>query len=220
MAKLPDGEFLLPLFPLPNAVLLPKTLLPLHVFEPRYRELVRDAIASDQRIGIVLLRPGWEADYFGAPPVHEIGTVGMIEEVVELDDGKYNIVLSGVGRFRIVEQGSTQPYRIARVVAAPQRRSSGSVTAQRRDMLAHIAASYLRHLPEIGGTLELSNASLEVLTNLLVSALPLPPETRQEFLEMDSLAGRADRFAALLLQRLEALAVLAPFRRAADPSLN
>ena len=70
MTALPDSEFLLPLFPLPNLVFFPQTRLPLHIFEPRYRQMVADAVASDQRFGIVLLRPGWETDYFGAPAIH------------------------------------------------------------------------------------------------------------------------------------------------------
>ena len=74
MPPLPEGEFLLPLFPLPNIVFFPHTRLPLHVFEPRYRQLVQDAVEGDERFGIVLLRPGWETDYFGAPPVYEYGT--------------------------------------------------------------------------------------------------------------------------------------------------
>jgi Lon protease-like protein len=67
MTALPEGEFLLPLFPLPNLVFFPETRLPLHVFEPRYRQLVSDALAREKRFGIVLLRPGWETDYFGTP---------------------------------------------------------------------------------------------------------------------------------------------------------
>ncbi|MBV9497422.1 MAG: LON peptidase substrate-binding domain-containing protein, partial [Acidobacteria bacterium] len=69
-AAYPEGEFSLPLFPLPNLVFFPNTRLPLHIFEPRYREMIADALDSDQRFGIVLLRPGWQDDYYGAPAVH------------------------------------------------------------------------------------------------------------------------------------------------------
>ncbi len=64
---------LLPLFPLPNVVLFPNVFLPLHIFEPRYREMVADAVASDRMIGMVLLRPGWDRDYEGRPPIYPIG---------------------------------------------------------------------------------------------------------------------------------------------------
>ena len=70
---------LLPLFPLPNVVLFPNVFLPLHIFEPRYREMVADAIAGDRMIGMVLLRPGWENNYEGRPPVYPIGCSGLIK---------------------------------------------------------------------------------------------------------------------------------------------
>ena len=120
MAELPEGEFLLPLFPLPNLVFFPHTRLPLHVFEPRYRQLLADAVATDQRLGIVLLRPGWEADYFGAPPIHSCGTVGHVEQAVPLEDGRFNILLRGDVRFRVMDEVLRDPYRKARVQAQPQ----------------------------------------------------------------------------------------------------
>ena len=87
MTSLSEGEFLLPLFPLPNLVFFPQTRLPLHVFESRYRQLIADVIGTDQRFGIVLLRPGFEDDYFGAPPLYACGTVAHVEQSVTLDDG-------------------------------------------------------------------------------------------------------------------------------------
>ena len=85
----------LPLFPLPHVVLFPNVFLPLHIFEPRYREMVADAITGDRMIGMVLLRPGWEQDYEGRPPVYPIGCSGLITHVEQLADGRYNIVLRG-----------------------------------------------------------------------------------------------------------------------------
>src|ERR1700759_1596489 len=104
MTSWPDGEFALPVFPLPNLVFFPQTRLPLHVFEPRYRQMVADAIESQNRIGIVLLRPGWEPDYFGAPAIHPCGTLGIIEQAVSLDDGRFNILLRGEVRFRLIDE--------------------------------------------------------------------------------------------------------------------
>src|SRR5215207_9114354 len=104
MAPLPQGEFLLPLFPLPNVVFFPRTRLPLHVFEPRYRQMVQDALDGDQRFGLILLKPGWEPEYFGAPPVHSTGTLATIEQAVPLDDGRFNIVVRGDARFRILDE--------------------------------------------------------------------------------------------------------------------
>src|SRR5918994_5883608 len=106
---------LLPIFPLPNAVLFPNVFLPLHIFEPRYREMIADALASDRLIGMVLLRPGWERDYEGRPPVYPIGCSGVITHVERLPDGRYNIVLRGLERFRIVSEDQTKIYRRAAI---------------------------------------------------------------------------------------------------------
>src|SRR5205085_7572406 len=94
---------LLPLFPLPNVVLFPNVFLPLHIFEPRYRDLVADAVAGDRLIGMVLLRPGWEHDYDGRPPVYPIVSSGVITHFERLNDGRYNIMLPCLERFRIIE---------------------------------------------------------------------------------------------------------------------
>src|SRR5947199_2550922 len=104
---------LLPLFPLPNVVLFPNVFLPLHIFEPRYREMVADARASDRLIGMVLLKPGWEQEYEGQPPVFPIGCSGVMTHAERLADGRYNIVLRGVERFRIREENRELAYRRA-----------------------------------------------------------------------------------------------------------
>src|SRR5262245_34178887 len=108
---------LLPLFPLPNVVLFPNVFLPLHIFEPRYREMVADALATDRLIGMALLRPGWERDYEGRPPIYPIGCSGVITHAERLPDGRYNIVLRGLERFRILEEDSSRSYRRAAVDA-------------------------------------------------------------------------------------------------------
>jgi uncharacterized protein len=99
----PDPEALraLPIFPLPNCVLLPGGLLPLHVFEPRYRELTRDCLAGHQLMAIARLRPGFEATYYGKPPVYERCGVGRIICSEELPDGRFALLLRGVGRVEI-----------------------------------------------------------------------------------------------------------------------
>src|SRR5438132_13755771 len=119
MDAYPEGEFLLPLFPLPDLVFFPNTRLPLHVFEPRYRQMITDALQSDQRFGIVLLRPGWQTDYYGAPPIHLLGTLGTIEQAVSLEDGKFNLLVRGDVRFRVLDEVSRDPYRTARVRVRP-----------------------------------------------------------------------------------------------------
>src|SRR3954463_14008868 len=110
---------LLPLFPLPNVVLFPNVFLPLHIFEPRYREMVADALASDRMIGMVLLRPGWDRDYEGRPPIYSVGCSGVLTHNERLPDGRYNLVLRGIERFRIVEEDHALSYR--RAVVEPLR---------------------------------------------------------------------------------------------------
>lgn len=94
----------LPIFPLPNCVLLPGGLLPLHVFEPRYRELTRDCLAGHQLMGIARLRPGYEASYYGRPPVFERCGVGQIICSEELPDGRFALLLRGVARVEIARE--------------------------------------------------------------------------------------------------------------------
>jgi Lon protease-like protein len=86
----------IPIFPLPNAVLFPNVFMPLHVFEARYRAMVGDALQGDRIIGMVLLKPGYEADYEGRPEVYPIGCAGVITHSERLPDGRYNIVLRGI----------------------------------------------------------------------------------------------------------------------------
>jgi Lon protease-like protein len=105
----------IPLFPLPNVVLFPGVFLPLHVFEERYRALTRDALSGDRIIGMTLLRPGFEGDYHGRPPMYPVGCAGVISHSDRLPDGRYNIVLHGLSKFRIVEEMTDGEYRRARV---------------------------------------------------------------------------------------------------------
>ena len=94
----------LPIFPLPNCVLLPGGLLPLHVFEPRYRELTRDCLAGSQLMGVARLRPGYQQGYYGRPPVYERCGVGRIICSEELPDGRFALLLRGVARVEIARE--------------------------------------------------------------------------------------------------------------------
>ncbi len=92
----------LPIFPLPTVVLFPNVFLPLHIFEPRYRQMTADALAGDRLIGLVLLRPGHDADYEGRPPVYGTGCTGLITHAERVDEGRFNLVLRGLEKFTIV----------------------------------------------------------------------------------------------------------------------
>ena len=109
----------IPIFPLPNVVLFHEVPLPLHIFEPRYREMVRDTLAGAGLIGMVLLRGDWEEQYHAAPQVYRVGCAGRIVEATPLPDGKFNIVLAGIREFEIVSEQRERAYRQASVVWHP-----------------------------------------------------------------------------------------------------
>jgi Lon protease-like protein len=220
MGAYPEGEFLLPIFPLPNLVFFPNTRLPLHVFEPRYRQMITDALDRDKRFGIILLRPGWERDYFGAPAVHDCGTIGTIEQAVPLEDGRFNILIRGDVRFRILDEVSKVPYRTARVVAQPERQQTADEAYAQREWLADLARQYLKYLPDQMAVPEIETVGLDALTNALIMSLNLEVEEKQKLLEIDDLITRAEQIGNELQNRVESLRFLAPYRRESDPTRN
>lgn len=221
MSEFPEGEILLPLFPLPNLVFFPRTRLPLHVFEPRYRQMVKDAVASDQRFGIVLLRPGWEADYFGTPAIYTCGTLGTIEQAVPLDDGRFNILVRGDVRFRIMDEVSQEPYRLAKVILQPEQERDATSAYAQREWLAELSQRYLESLPDQVDVPEIETVGLEALTNALIMSLNLNVSEKQRLLEIDDLIARAEEVGKELQNRVESLQFLKPFRHTGgDPRQN
>ena len=188
---------LLPLFPLPNVVLFPNVFLPLHIFEPRYREMVADALASDRMIGMVLLRPGWERNYEGRPPVYPIGCSGVMTHAERLRDGRYDIVLRGLDRFRIVDENQERSYRRAVVEPLADETPSGD---QRR--IIHACRTKLEALvgsdPRVGDARIPSAMNDEDLVNALAQYLDLEPLEKQALLEKSCLRARAESLVELL----------------------
>lgn len=113
----PDALAALPIFPLPNGVLLPGGLLPLQVFEPRYRDLTRDCLAGHQYMGVARLRPGFESTYYGCPPVYGRFGVGRIICSEELPDGRFALLLRGVARVEIARELPAEDRSYRRVEA-------------------------------------------------------------------------------------------------------
>jgi hypothetical protein len=182
----------IPLFPLPDVTLLPHTSQPFHIFEPRYREMVADALDGDSIIGMVMLQPGFEADYEGRPPVAAIGCVGVIVGSELLPDGRYNLILRGVTKFRILEESHDRPYRLARVEIVPERvlEADRPLLAQRR---RQIEAAIRAVFP--GARLPPPALPDEGAIDAMTLALPLEPEVRQRLLEA---RGPLERAADLL----------------------
>jgi len=96
-------------------MLFPEMSVPLHIFEPRYKAMIADALKGDRIIGMVLLRPGYEKDYERSPSVFQVGCAGVINEVEELPNGEYNIVVGALTKYRITREEASRPYRIAHV---------------------------------------------------------------------------------------------------------
>jgi Lon protease-like protein len=198
MTMLPE---VIPLFPLPSVVLFPRVSLPLHVFEPRYKKMVNDALTGAQVIGMTLLRPGWESDYHGRPAIYDSGCAGHIEKWEELEHGRYNILLKGITRFRIVSEHGGEPYRLASV--APLADAPGDpivLEEARRDLLAAIGRA------ADGPTVLVLQPELphDVFVNALCQSLDLTPLERQSLLDCDGPSERSKRLLEILeFRRLE-----------------
>jgi Lon protease-like protein len=199
---------LLPLFPLPNIVLFPSVFLPLHVFEPRYREMVADALASDRLIGMALLRPGWESDYEGRPPVYPIACSGVITHVERLPDGRYNMMLRGLERVRIVEEDASRTYRQAIVEPLPDPPIGPGdwvvIRSQRAKLEALLAPAVERGLREAQITPGKGEGAIpaampdEDLIHALAQHLDLEALEKQALLERPGLRARAESLVDLL----------------------
>ena len=194
---------LLPLFPLPNVVLFPNVFLPLHIFEPRYREMVADAVASDRLIGMVLLRPGWNEDYAGRPPVYPVGCSGVLTHVERLSDGRYDIVLRGLERFRILEEEHGKSYR--RAIVEPLREQPPASEDRQiiRSCRSKLEAMLVPAVEKAGVDAKMPAAmSDEDLVNALAQYLDLEPVEKQALLEQRGLRWRAQSLVELLEMKM------------------
>ena len=190
---------LLPIFPLPSVVLFPGVFLPLHIFEPRYREMVADALATDRLIGMTLLRDGWEGDYEGQPPVFAVGCSGLITHCEKLPDGRYNIVLRGLDRFRIASEDQSRAYRRARTQTLPERELTADDRARLRRQRSRIEA-LIAPSEQSGGIDPRAAAALsdDDLVNALAQYLDLEAIEKQALLEQPAVPERASALIELL----------------------
>ena len=198
---------LVPVFPLPGVVFFPKTILPLHVFEPRYRQMVREAVTGEGLIAVSLLRSGWENDYQGSPAFHDVGTIGRIEDLEPQSDGRFYLRLVGLQRVVFGEIVQDQPYRIAR--ALPLEETSvderdSYLRSGKLDLLASHGCLLRELTDHESPTVVLDDRiPFETAVNGACANLPVEPAVRQSLLEEDDLRRRYDRAAALLNEVLE-----------------
>jgi uncharacterized protein len=185
----------IPLFPLPEVVLFPRSTRPLLIYEPRYREMVADALKGDKIIGMVLLQPGFERDYDGRPPIHAVGCAGKIDDYQQLPDGRYAILVRGLTTFRILSEDQRRPYRLARVEATPEplkdeERGTLSSLRERISMLLDKVLPLDVEPPD-------PRLDDDQFVNVVAQALMMPEEARQELLER---RGAVERARALVVR--------------------
>lgn len=176
----------LPIFPLPNVVLFPGALLPLHVFEPRYRELVREVLAGRKLMGVVRLKPGFEGDYDGRPPVFDVCGVGAVIDSAEHTDGRFDITLRGLVRARILEElPPARAFREFRLQELSDGFSDAGVTSAWQRKLISLWANLGPHLPESVRDLRALTRGAEgagAFADRLAAALVGDPESSQRLL--------------------------------------
>ena len=188
----------IPIFPLPNAVLFPNVFLPLHIFEPRYRAMVTDALAGDRIVGMVLLQPGYEANYEGRPAIYPIGCAGVITHSEPLDDGRFNIVLRGLEKFRVTGEEHGKAYRLAHIEALPEQVSEADKETLRRHR-QRLEALLAAAVERAGSDPKFPPAVPdEDLVNALAQYLQLEPLERQALLERDGCLERCRGLIELL----------------------
>ncbi|MFL6751805.1 MAG: LON peptidase substrate-binding domain-containing protein [Sphingomicrobium sp.] len=186
-----------PLFPLPGAILFPRSQLPLHIFEPRYREMVSDAIEGPGRIGMI--QPH-RIDDDNKAPLYAVGCVGEVVGIEELDDGRFNIVLLGANRFRLVQETWPESaYRCAEVdIEAFDDSEPPALSLGQR-------AEVEREARRLGDAMGLAvdwtavgRLDDEMLVNAIAQVAPFDVGAKQALLEQPALDGRADLLVQLM----------------------
>lgn len=194
MTQIPEW---IPLFPLPNVVFFPKTSIPLHIFEPRYRQMIQESLEEARMIGMVLLKEGWEEGYAGNPPIQTIGTVGEIVRCKTFDNGTFTLILQGLSKFAVQEEMFEKPYRQGRIELIQESPSEILPPSIKEKLI-----SLLTRHPEKGG--EILEATLETgpedatFIATLSANLPLTCLEKQFLLEAEGLQQRGRRLLELL----------------------
>jgi len=192
------------LFPVPNLVMFPHVMQPLHIFEPRYREMTEDALAGDKLIATAQFEPGWQANYDGRPRLKSFGCLGKIVTHHRMADGRFNLLLAGVARVRIVEElPPARSYREAKVERVEDQFPTGE-SARIDTLHAELVESFrqaLHGFEDAGEHLEPlldGEIGLGALTDIAAYTLDLPLELKESLLG----EPRIDRRAAALLECL------------------
>lgn len=176
------------IFPLAGALLFPRMHLPLHIFEPRYRSLISDAMARDRRIGMIQPRgPGL------VPPLYDIGCLGRISDVEALEDGRYNIVLEGIARFRLMKELSvTTPFRQIEAEVESPPEIDGVLASVERAALERESRRFAEAQGYAVDWNAVAQLDDEALVNGIAQIAPFDAAAKQALLEAASLNDRAE----------------------------
>ncbi|MEX1223935.1 MAG: LON peptidase substrate-binding domain-containing protein [Pirellulales bacterium] len=187
------------LFPVPNLVLFPHVMQPLHVFEPRYREMTEDALAGDRLIATAQFEPGWEADYDGRPALKPFGCLGKIVTHHRMPDGRFNLLLVGLSRIQLVEElPPTRAYREAKALLVEDCHPAGgheAIAVLHEELIEafRTALSGLSEAREHLAPLLDGDVGLGPLTDIVAYTLSLPTEIKETLLEEIHVDRRARR---------------------------
>jgi Lon protease-like protein len=206
----PEPELIedVPLFPLPNLVLFPRVVLPLHVFEQRYREMTADALAGDRQIAMALLKPGYQSHYEGCPPIEPVVCIGTITSQRQLDDGRYNLLLQGVRRARVLRENHQRSYRRALLRPLDEIPAMEIDLGPARQRIADILGRRPLADTPLGAELKKLAASpipTAVVADVLAFHLLESVATRQALLAEADVRRRVERLAAALAEQLSEL---------------
>ena len=197
MGSEPDVLTRLAIFPLPDVVLFPGTVLPLHVFEPRYVEMTRDVVAGTRHLAIVRLRRGYQSNYHGRPPIYPVAGYGEVIACQELPGDRFAIAVRGTGRIRVDrELPAERSYREVVATLLPDHPVDEEAVAMGRAQLVAVCERIAQGLGSEGdGLRELVRGEENTarLTLVLASALVRDPDDRQAMLETRTPATRVDR---------------------------
>jgi uncharacterized protein len=211
----------LSIFPLPNITLFPGALLPLHIFEPRYREMLRDTLSRRKILAVARLQPGFEQDYEGRPPVFDVCGVGVIESWSERDDGRFDIALRGLARARIDEElPPLRPFRQVRAERIIELVPEPALVAAWQIKLASLWERLSPHLPEQVRdlkTLTRDTDDASAYADRLAAAMVADPDACQQLLGE---ADPAERLRLLTARVQELVDALSPRSVARDRALN
>lgn len=195
---------IVPVFPLSTVVFFPNTLLPLHIFEERYRDMLSDSQNSENLIAMALLKPGWDDNYYGSPEVFDVAGMGRIVSSEIFSDGRSNIVLYGLKRIRILEFTQDKPYRKARIELLDNKSCNEEVNYKEKlknivsDWNDILGEKYKEHQLNINLELPLAN-----LTDVMASVIFTNIFDKQSFLEETDVELRASKLIESIETRLQ-----------------